>query len=63
VDPRTGLNDVENRKFLTVPELELRPLGLPADCAIPAVNNKRNLSNYSAELSGWLSKVTDYDAL
>jgi hypothetical protein len=25
-----GLDDVENRKFLTIPGLELRPLGRPA---------------------------------
>jgi hypothetical protein len=29
VDPRAGLEDVEDRK-LTLPELELRPLGRPA---------------------------------
>jgi hypothetical protein len=29
VDPRTGLDDVEKRKFLTLPGLELRPLGRP----------------------------------
>jgi hypothetical protein len=28
--PRTGLDDVERRKFLTLPELELRPLIRPA---------------------------------
>jgi hypothetical protein len=30
VDPRASLDDVEKRKFLTLPGLELRPLGLPA---------------------------------
>jgi hypothetical protein len=30
VDPRASLNDVEKRKFLTLSELELRPLGRPA---------------------------------
>jgi hypothetical protein len=30
VDPRAGLDDVEKRKFLTLPGLELRPLGCPA---------------------------------
>jgi hypothetical protein len=30
VDPRAGLEDVEERKFLTLPGLELRPLGRPA---------------------------------
>jgi hypothetical protein len=28
--PRGGLDDVEKRKFLTLPELERRPLGCPA---------------------------------
>jgi hypothetical protein len=27
VGPRAGLDDVENRKFLTLPGLELRPFG------------------------------------
>jgi hypothetical protein len=30
VDPRAGLNDVEKRKFLTLPGMELRPLVRPA---------------------------------
>jgi hypothetical protein len=30
VDPRDGLDHVEKRKFLSLPELELRPLGRPA---------------------------------
>jgi hypothetical protein len=30
VDLRAGLDDVERRKFLTLPGLELRPLGRPA---------------------------------
>jgi hypothetical protein len=30
VGPRAGLDDVEKRKFLTLPGLELRPLSLPA---------------------------------
>jgi hypothetical protein len=29
VSPRVGLDDVENRKFCTLPGLELRPLGSP----------------------------------
>jgi hypothetical protein len=28
--PRAGLDDMEKRKFLTLPQLELRPLGRPA---------------------------------
>jgi hypothetical protein len=30
VGPRGGLNDVEKKKFLTLPGIELRPLGRPA---------------------------------
>jgi hypothetical protein len=30
MDPRAGPDDVEKRKFLTLPGLELRPLGRPA---------------------------------
>jgi hypothetical protein len=30
VDPRAGLDDVEDRKFLILARLELRPLGSPA---------------------------------
>jgi hypothetical protein len=30
VDPRAGFEHVQNRKFLTLPGLELRPLGRPA---------------------------------
>jgi hypothetical protein len=30
VDSRAGLDDVEKRKFFTLPELELRRLGRPA---------------------------------
>jgi hypothetical protein len=30
VNPRADLDDVENRKFLTLPGLELRTLGRPA---------------------------------
>jgi hypothetical protein len=30
VNPRPGLDDVEKRKFLSLPGLELRPLGRPA---------------------------------
>jgi hypothetical protein len=30
VDPRAGLDDLEKRKFLILPRLELRPLGRPA---------------------------------
>jgi hypothetical protein len=49
VDPRAGLDDVEKRKFLTLPGLELRPLALQpvasryTDCAIPAIVWRREL--------------------
>jgi hypothetical protein len=42
VDPKAGLGYVEKRKLLTLPGLELQPLGGPAsrytDCVIPAKN-------------------------
>jgi hypothetical protein len=44
VGPRAGLDDVEKRKFLTLPVIQLRTLGRLAvasryiDCAIPAPN-------------------------
>jgi hypothetical protein len=34
VGPRTDLDDVEKRKFLTLPVLELRPLYRPACSAV-----------------------------
>jgi hypothetical protein len=50
--PTAFLDDVEKRKFLTLPRLELRPLAHPARsrytaCAIPApilpiINNVKN---------------------
>jgi hypothetical protein len=51
--PRAGLDDLERRKFLILPGLELRHLGLqPAisrytDCAIPALK----LSPYRKEFN------------
>jgi hypothetical protein len=30
VDPKDGLDDVKKRKFLSLPGLEIRPLGRPA---------------------------------
>jgi hypothetical protein len=35
MNPRAGLDDVEKRKFFTLLELELRPLGLPARSQSP----------------------------
>jgi hypothetical protein len=42
VDLRAGLDDLEKRKFLTLPRLELRPLGFPA----------RSLSLYRLRYTG-----------
>jgi hypothetical protein len=39
VDPRAGLDDVEKIKFLTLPGLELRPLGHPV--------HSQSLTNYA----------------
>jgi hypothetical protein len=48
VDPRTGLNDVVRRKFLTLPGLVLRPLGRPA----------RSQSLYRLRYPGSFSNIT-----
>jgi hypothetical protein len=48
VHPRTGLDDVENRNFLTLPGLELRPLRCPV----------RRLSLYRLSYPG--SHIKDY---
>jgi hypothetical protein len=44
VDPKAGLDDVEKRKFLTLPGLELiQPVASGyTDYAIPAVSGFRN---------------------
>jgi hypothetical protein len=48
VGPRAALDDVEKRKFLTLPGLELQPVGRPASSkslcplSIPAPNKEVN---------------------
>jgi hypothetical protein len=65
VDPRAGLNDVENRKFLTLPGLEFRTPGLPAcsqslyDCAIPAHTYSRIEIYFHAFLTSALVGASD----
>jgi hypothetical protein len=64
MDPRAGLDDVEKRKFLTLPGLELRPLSRPAsrytDCAIPAPVTTPTISNRCGNLkSGKREMVGD----
>jgi hypothetical protein len=46
VVPRPGLDDVEKRKFLTPPGLELRPLGRPArnQVSIPTTLSRQTFS-------------------
>jgi hypothetical protein len=51
VSPKASLNDVEKRKFLTLPGLELNPLvvqpiaSCSTDCTIQALTIWYNLSN------------------
>jgi hypothetical protein len=45
VDPRAGLEDVEKRKFLARPGLELRPLGRPARSQ--SLSRLRHRASYS----------------
>jgi hypothetical protein len=52
VDPRAGLDDVEKKKFLSLPVLQLRPLGHPA----------RSQSLYRLSYPGFLSsKRTEFE--
>jgi hypothetical protein len=55
VDLRAGLDDLEKRKFLTIPGLELRPLGRYTDYAIPAPLSFRWMDNIKIGLRqlGW----------
>jgi hypothetical protein len=55
--PRAGLDDVEKRKFLTPPGLEIRPFGLPArswamPCS-PIKVNRRFGGIYRLHLQDW----------
>jgi hypothetical protein len=51
VDPRTGLDELEKRKFLTLPGLELRPLSRPA----------RSQSLYRLSYTGSIMISWDFD--
>jgi hypothetical protein len=55
VDPRAGLDVVEKRKFLTLPGLELRPLGRPAHSQ-SLYRLRYAILRYTVKL---LSKVSD----
>jgi hypothetical protein len=52
VDPRAGLGDLEKRKFLTPPGLELRPLGRPV--AIPTTLSRLLLNKTKVDKNGIL---------
>jgi hypothetical protein len=49
VGPRAGLDDEEKRKFLTLPGLELRPLGRP----------NRSQTLYRLRYLGFAEKIID----
>jgi hypothetical protein len=49
--PRAGLDDMEKRKFLTLPGLELRPLGRPAR------NQSLYRLRYPGSLMAWFLKL------
>jgi hypothetical protein len=46
VGTRAGLDDVEKRKFLTLPGLELRSASHYTDCAILAANGIQTAAVY-----------------
>jgi hypothetical protein len=54
VDPRADLDYVEKRKFLTLPGLELQPLGRPA--------NSQSLYRLCI-LAPWIGRVTGFSEL
>jgi hypothetical protein len=54
VDPRAGLDDVEKRKFLTLPGLELGALRLPAPSQSEGENKYENNINMDLRESGFV---------
>jgi hypothetical protein len=59
VDPRASLDDLEKRKFLTLPGLELRPLGRPARSqSLYRLRYPCSLvTDVSVETSAWIFRV------
>jgi hypothetical protein len=57
VDPRAGLDDVEKRKFLTLPQLKLLPLGRPAR------SESLYRLRYPGSRGGWMGPGTGLDDL
>jgi hypothetical protein len=57
VDHRAGLDDVEKRKFLTLPGLDLRPLGRPYRLRYPGSNVYRSKKYLNRILHTALAKV------
>jgi hypothetical protein len=54
VDPRTDLDEVKKRKFLTLPGLELRALGRPALSHSEGKNKYENNINMDLTESGFV---------
>jgi hypothetical protein len=52
VDPRAGLDDMEKRKLLTLPGLELRPLGRPASRYTDCANMQKSNSQTGTDVRG-----------
>jgi hypothetical protein len=57
VGPRTGLDDVKSRKFLTLPGLELRPLGRRAR------SQSLYRLSYRGSLLGWVLSAVSAERL
>jgi hypothetical protein len=57
VDPRAGLDDLEKRKFLILPGLELRPLGRPTSSQSLY---RLRCSGYNFELPSFLRNLCSY---
>jgi hypothetical protein len=71
VGPRDGLDDVEKKKSLTLPELELRPLGrpvrsqslyrlhYPSSVQTNSINIKTGMINYSVFYTGLCKHISN----
>jgi hypothetical protein len=60
VGPRAGLDDMEKGQFLTLPDLELRPLGRPASIqSLYRLRYRRTFFEYKAPSNERLTKCVE----
>jgi hypothetical protein len=54
VDPRAGLDDLEKWEFLTLPGLQLRPLGRPTRRYTDCAQSQSHITTDNQSVSGFL---------